>query len=135
MNFEETSMVLATVQVFDNRKVEEKHIIAWQEVLEPHALADCLIAVRDHYRLTDKWIMPSHIIERVREIERRRLDAVKYDIHLNEIDWNQGDWRENTAALHRGIATGMITPEQFEGYANGRTELSALLPTMKAVTR
>lgn len=134
MNLEETSALLAKIQSFDNRKVDEAVIISWHEIMAPHSLPDCWAAVRDYYRISDKWIMPSHVIERVREVEKGRINKLRYDLHLNEAD-HDNNWREKTRALHRAVSTGEITPEQFEQYATGRIELAAILPTVKAITQ
>ena len=66
MNIQETSRVLAKIQVFDNRRVDEATILAWHEVLAPYDYQKALDAVTAFYREDRKWIMPADIALRCR---------------------------------------------------------------------
>lgn len=131
MNITETSILLAKIQAFDNRNVADPTIIAWQEILEPHTLPDCLDAVRGYYRVSAEWIMPAHIVERVREVENRRVDGFKSGLHLNETDdraaLTTGGWQEANRRLWRAAATGELTPAMYAVYDDGTASLESVL--------
>jgi hypothetical protein len=61
VNIQETSRVLAKIQVFDNRPVDEATVLAWHEVLSDVDYEKALGAVSEFYRSERKWIMPADI--------------------------------------------------------------------------
>lgn len=138
MNIVETGMVLAKIQAFDNRNVDDQTTVAWQEVLEPHTVQDALAAVSDYFRSYSAWIMPSHIVERVRAIEEARLRGFKDGCHLNPADEDRllaGDgWSEGMRALNRAARTGVLTPAEYEAYQCGDQALESIL-TRKAISQ
>lgn len=127
MNIAETSMVLAKIQAFDNRNVDDATVIAWQEVLEPHTVQDALVAVSEYFRVNSSWIMPSNIVERVRAIEDGRTYEFKNGYHLNRADEERGDWSIQTRGLSRAVRTGTLTPAAYEAYQSGDQPLEAFL--------
>lgn len=131
MNIAETSMVLAKIQAFDNRNVDDATILAWQEVLEPHTLQDALVAVSDYFRAYSAWIMPAHIVERVRAIEEDRSRQFKNGCHLNRADEERmltgGSWSAGMKALNRAARTGVLSPAAYEAYQSGEQPLEAFL--------
>lgn len=131
MNIAETSMVLAKIQAFDNRNVDDATVIAWQEVLEPYTLTDALQAVSDYFRSYSAWIMPAHIVERVRAMEDNRAYQFKNGYHLNRADEEStlegGDWSALNRALGRAVRTGALTPAAYEEYQNGNQPLEAYI--------
>ena len=135
MDIIETSKVLAKIQAFDNRNVEPETTLAWQEVLEPHALQDALAAVSAYFRTSTAWIMPAHIVERVRDMEQARAREFKNGYHLNRADEDasmSGSWSQSMKALHRSVATGRISPAAYEAYQASDQPLEAFL-TRKAI--
>lgn len=131
MRIEETSALLAKVQAFDNRNVDEAVLSAWSEVLRPHTLRDCLAAVTSYYTTNTGWIMPAHVVDRVRAMEKRRIDEFRSGYHLNQVDADaaleSGQWRETCQSLVRAIATGALTPEAYEAYQEDDRPLTAVL--------
>jgi hypothetical protein len=127
MNIAETSMVLTKIQAFDNRNVDDATIIAWQEVLEPHTLQDALKAVSDYFRINSAWIMPAHIVERVRAMEDARVYDFKNGYHINRADEERGDWSPQMRTLGRAVRTGALTPAAYEAYQSGDQPLEAFL--------
>jgi hypothetical protein len=138
MNIIETGMVLAKIQAFDNRNVDDATTIAWQEVLEPHTLQDALAAVSAYFRTNTAWIMPAHIVERVREVEQERVRQFRNGCHLNRADEELtltdrgGNWSESMRALNRAAATGALTPAAYEAYQASEQTLASVL-TRKAI--
>ena len=137
MNIAETAIILSKIQAFDNRNVDDATIIAWQEVLEPHTVRDALKAVSDYYRMNSAWIMPAHIVERVRAIEDRRVYEFKNGYHLNPMDeagvFEHGDWSKAMAELGKAVRTGALSPEAYEAYQSGDKPLEAFLNNRKAI--
>jgi len=139
MRIEETSALLAKVQAFDNRNVDAAVLSAWSEILEPHTLHDCLAAVTEYYRSNTGWIMPAHIVERVRAMEEARQHQFKNGCHLNPADEDKifatGDsesWSKAMRALNRAARTGVLTPAAYDAYQSGDEPLEAFL-TRKAI--
>lgn len=135
MNIAETSILLAKIQSFDNRNVDDAAIISWQEVLEPHMLADALEAVKDYFKTNAAWIMPSHIVERVRETEHVRMERLS-GYHLNPADEERAlesgaAWSAAMRDLGKAIRTGELTPAAYEAYQNGNQPLEAYLTTTR----
>lgn len=127
-------MVLAKIQAFDNRNVDDATTIAWQEVLEPHILEDALRAVSDYFRVYSAWIMPSNIVERVRAMEEDRVHQFKNGYHLNPADEDRillsgdsGAWSNGMRALHRAVRTGALSPDVYAAYQDGTQPLEAFL--------
>ena len=136
MNIAETSMVLAKIQAFDNRNVDDATVIAWQEVLEPHTLQDALKAVSEYFRVNSTWIMPAHIVERVRFMEDARTYEFKNGYHLNRADeekmLERGAWSAQMKELNRAVRTGALTPAAYEAYQSGEQPLESFL-NLKAI--
>jgi hypothetical protein len=72
MNIEETSHLLAFVARIDNRRVDDATVVAWQSILSEVRLPDCLIAVRQHFRSSDAYLMPVHVHYGAVEVDRSR---------------------------------------------------------------
>lgn len=127
MNIIEAGMVLAKIQAFDNRNVDDATVVAWHEVLERHTLQDALAAVTDYFRANHAWIMPAHIIERVRAVEEARVYEFKNGYHLNRADEERGDWAAGMRELGRAVRTGALTPAAYDAYQNSDKPLEAYI--------
>jgi hypothetical protein len=131
MNITETGLVLAKIQAFDNRNVDDPTAIAWQEILEPYAAQDCLDAVAGYFKSNTGWIMPAHIVDRVREIEEARVRALGYTPYLAPADEDaamaSGQWSAAMRRLHRAVAKGELGREQYQAYLSGDLRLESVL--------
>lgn len=146
MNIIETSEVLAKIQTFDNRTVDEATVTVWHEVLEPYQIHDARRAVTEYYTHNRTWLMPSDLVDRIKEYRVRRLQEFGADVRISEADENRimrgnGSMRELhaeassiTKQLRTMAADGHITPEQFKAYADDKIALADLM-RLKAVTR
>jgi hypothetical protein len=136
MDIIETGAVLAKIQAFDNRNVDEAVLAAWHEILQPHTLQDCVSAVTAYFKVSTSWIMPAHVVERVREIEEARTYAFTKGYHLNPADdegmLESGEWSAGMLRLGRAVRTGALTPEAYEAYQTGSQPLERFL-SRKAV--
>lgn len=135
MRIEETSLLLAKIQAFDNRNVDEATLAAWFEILQPHTIADCLAAVTSYYRANTSWIMPAHVVERVRDTEQARVDSFGLQPHISDGEWKLGtDFGEASRALNRAVRTGRLDRATYEAYLESETPILEVLAT-KAITK
>lgn len=77
MTPEEIGDVLGLAAARDRRTVGEADIFAWSADLDGITFDEAREAIRQHYRATDLWLMPSHILQRVRFIREDRLRAAR----------------------------------------------------------
>ena len=127
MEIHETASVLAKIQSFDNRSVDEVNILAWHEILAPYAVQDCLTAVSKYFSKRSAWIMPAHILELVREVEAARRNTFHNGFHPTQADEQSGNWGEVSRRLSRAVATGQLTPATYDRYQEQNLTLDAAL--------
>ncbi len=76
MNHAETSDLLTFIASYDNRRIDDATVMAWQPIFADLPFDDCRAAVIAHFTVSDVYLMPVHIrrgaLERDRE--RRRLE-------------------------------------------------------------
>jgi len=78
----DAAKLLALAAAFDRRTVGEADAMAWASTLDDLRLEDCIDAVKNHYRESTEWIMPSHVRAGVRAIHRERIAYVRqHDPH------------------------------------------------------
>lgn len=139
MDIIETGTVLAKIQAFDNRNVDEAVLAAWHEILQPHTLHDCVAAVTAYFKVNTSWIMPAHIVERVREIEQARTREFRRGFHLSSADdertLGSTEWSVSMQRLNRAVRTGALTPAAYDAYQSGNQPLEAFLGGHKAIAR
>lgn len=66
MSLQELTMLLARIQVLDNRQVDQLTIEAWLPLMEGVRYADAVTAVNTHFRDSTEYLKPAHIIGRIR---------------------------------------------------------------------
>lgn len=82
MEWNDVVDVLAHVAAFDRRTVGKADVSAWQAAFTSVHLTskrDALQAVADHYASSADWLMPVHVIQRVRDIRHARVDGLNED--------------------------------------------------------
>lgn len=141
MNIADTTKVLSLIQAFhDKFDVSESRILAWHALLKDHQLSDCLQAVQEHYRNSTAWIMPAHVVERVREVEQRRIDKLGGFLHLSPKDEERYElgspaWRAATRTLHQAAKHGNLSADQYRSYQDGNLSLDSLHNTTKEISQ
>lgn len=73
MNVEEVTVLLARIQVLDNRQVDELTIQAWTPLLAHVPYGAAVDAVNGHFQQSTEYLQPAHIIGRVRAVQRAAL--------------------------------------------------------------
>ncbi|MFD4957118.1 hypothetical protein [Microbacterium sp. NPDC058389] len=115
MNIQQTSELLARVQVIDNRRVEEATILAWHELLDDVDLPTAVEAVRLHFRESTAYLTPAHVRQNVDRI--RRADDDPTDEWGNHLPVDE----PALAAHARLSAAGVLAIEPLpEGWGRDR---------------
>jgi hypothetical protein len=73
MNTEQLTMLLARIQVLDNRQVDQLTIEAWSPLLANITYSDAVTAVNEHFTESTDYLQPAHIVGRVRAKRRAAL--------------------------------------------------------------
>lgn len=149
MNLAETGQLIGHITIyhpnFGNGLSDEQRaqtIYAWQELLADYTYADCVEAVKDYYATADTpWIMPAHIISRVKDTQTDRLQKFGGFMPLNPTD-EYGpdgnlapDYHQKIRALHELAKHGQITPRQYAAYQAEQLTLEQLHHQAKAITQ
>lgn len=83
MDAGDAAEVLSLAAAYDNRKPGEAAARAWALALPALRLADAKEAVVEHYQRTTDFLMPYHLIDRVRELrERRAARFTGWQLHI-----------------------------------------------------
>lgn len=75
MRTDELTMLLARIQVIDNRQVDQLTIQAWTPLMEDVTYADAVAAVNTHFRTSTAYLQPAHIVQGIRESKRPAIPA------------------------------------------------------------
>lgn len=139
MNYEETGEVLGAIALYDARNIDEAMIMAWHKMLHPYTLPDCLAAVEAHFRESTDYLLPAHIIRRVKSTRSRRLALAENPVlrYADEYDSDgnlQPDAQHNREHLRNLIANGQLTPKDYEQYRDGKIDLQQLGTMAREIT-
>jgi hypothetical protein len=77
MDLREAFQLLTLASARDGRTVDKEVAAVWAKDLERVDIGDAVEAATDHYRRSDKWLMPSHVIDGVRIVRERRERAAR----------------------------------------------------------
>lgn len=132
MNIQETSQILAKIQSYDGRNVDDVNILSWQELLEPHTFQDGLEAVRNYYRRERRWIMPADVLDEIKDIEERRAMRVGTALP-NRADAASESWQEAGYKLRRMIRRGEMDKATFQQYEESDVPLEQFTRNLKAI--
>jgi hypothetical protein len=72
----DAAALLTLAAAYDNRKPDKDAAAAWAAALGNLEAPDCQKAIVAHYRESSDWLMPVHIITRVRAMRVERMKAV-----------------------------------------------------------
>mgnify|MGYP003420178868 CR=1 FL=1 len=62
MTTEELTVLLARIQVLDNRQVDDLTIQAWEPLVGDLDINDAIEAVNHHFRTSPKYLLPYHVV-------------------------------------------------------------------------
>lgn len=78
MTVAEAAALLTIAATIDNRSINEATARAWHATLADLDFEDAREAVFEHYRRSDKYLMPAHVRDLVKVIhERRTVEAAR----------------------------------------------------------
>jgi len=69
----EAASLLSLAAAYDNRKPDADAAQAWALALDGCRYEDCRTVVVDHYRRSNEWLMPNHVITEVKRLREKRL--------------------------------------------------------------
>lgn len=112
MKAAEAAGLLTVAAAFDNRKPDEDAARAWAAAMGDLPFEDCRDAIVAHYRESHEWLMPGHVIARVRRLREKRLaeagDLLPPDFsHLGDELAEEAATREWLAGARRAVANGV----------------------------
>lgn len=73
MTTDELAKLLARITVLDNRQVDRLTLEAWTPIVGELDYQDALDAVNEHFRTSDRYLLPVHIVTGAAAAKRRRL--------------------------------------------------------------
>lgn len=82
MNRSHTALVLAKIAALDSRSLDDPKgtttpiLDTWHELIGHLRFEDCMQAVTEHRRESTEWLLPAHIITRVKAIRAARIDRI-----------------------------------------------------------
>ncbi|WP_350269337.1 hypothetical protein AAFP32_12140 [Brevibacterium sp. CBA3109] len=121
MKLSEAGELLALISAYDNRNFNKETTAAWYDLLGPFTLAEAKQAVKKHYAENPDWLMPSHVRSAIKADRKARL-AKLGPINPNRADMTDVATELTTAReLTQAIASGALTPEQYDDYLRGDT--------------
>lgn len=105
----EAAALLTIAAAFDNRKPDADAAKAWALALADYRFEDAREAVVAHYREGTDWIMPSHVVTRVKRIRAKRL--AEYGEPDVPSGLEEAEYRAYLRDARRAIADGDLTRE------------------------
>lgn len=111
MNPEDTGKVLAVAAMYDRRTVGKTDILAWSDALDGYNPRACAQAIRDHYTDPDTcglYLLPGHVIGRIRATRRNTAERAKNDQQLNAIEGAKAAHDHTRAHRHYLAATAQL---------------------------
>lgn len=139
MNYAETTQVLAAIQIYDARHVDEATIKAWHRMLHRFTLPDCLAAVEAHFYESTDYLLPAHVIRRVKSTRSRRLALAEHPVltYADEYD-DDGkplpDAQRKRDHLRNLVANGQLAAKEYEQYRDGKITLDQLGTMAREIT-
>lgn len=121
MRLSEAGEVMELISIYDNRRVTTEVSTAWYDLIYPYTLDEAKYAVKKHYNESNEWLMPAHIVRIIKAERKARLSKLG-PINPNRADMTDTATELATAReLTHAIASGALTPEQYDDYLRGGT--------------
>lgn len=107
----ETAKLLAMVQTFDRRNVGESEITGWHAVLADLVFEDCRDAVVEYFRSSRDWLMPADVVDGVRRLQLRRIEAAGPALYAGTDDLEGEEFIARLRANRARVLAGETPPE------------------------
>ena len=83
MNADQVTMLLARIQVLDNRQVDALTIEAWTPLMATVDYGEAVAAVNRHFTESTEYLKPAHIVQGIRKhrkaLEPRTMSPERID--------------------------------------------------------
>lgn len=100
MNTEELTVLLARIQVLDNRQVDQLTIQAWTPLMQHVPYADAVAAVNAHFTESTAYLQPAHIHQRVRQSRRALLPQTMSEEAPPSCPAGNHRWLDDGTCMH-----------------------------------
>ena len=117
MKSSEAMVLLTKIATTDKRNAGETEAKSWAEIMTDNdvPLPDALVAVREHFGSSHDYLMPIHIIERVKAIRRERLTRAGTPPIPGGLEYaDENAWRQLWCAA---VKDGDVDPEGTANHA------------------
>lgn len=109
----DTARLLALVQAYDNRHVDELAISAWHAIVAPLDFNDACQIIREHYTRSRDWIMPTDVVTGVTRTRHDRLARTEEPLPAADPD-DPTAWVQQLRRQRQSIADGRQPQQQLE---------------------
>lgn len=121
MRLSDAGDLLALISAYDNRHVSEEVSAAWYDLLGPYTLAEAKHAVKKHFFESTEYLQPAHVVRIIKAERRARLSKVETIVPGRADMTDTATELATTKALTKAVASGALTPEQYDDYQRGET--------------
>lgn len=124
MRLSEAGDLLALISAYDNRNLTAEVSAAWFDLLHPYTLAEAKHAVKKHFFDSTEYLMPAHVVKIIKAERKARLARVGTIVPGRADMVDAGSELRATKELSKAVASGALTPEQYDDYVRGETPWS-----------
>lgn len=118
MERKEMAALLAFISATDGRRITDHMPAAWMEILGDYRYEDCKGAVRQHFEESTEWLMPAHIVRRVKAMGKRRLaDVGAVELTAADSESVEGELRARRR-LVRALVRGDVSAKEYRAYVD-----------------
>lgn len=121
MKLSEAGDLLALISAYDNRTLTAEVSAAWYDLITPYTLAEAKHAAKKHFHESTDWLMPAHVVRIIKAERKARLAKVGTIVSGRADMTDTATELATTKALTKAVASGALTPEQYEDYQRGET--------------
>jgi hypothetical protein len=115
MRIDQTSQLLSTAALVDNRKTDPMVVAVWHEILGDTDYEDAMAVLREHYRASEEYLMPVHIVKGVKALRRARLAAYGMIDPAPDFDIDTQDYAAHLRDRRELIASGAMVRDPRTG--------------------
>lgn len=125
MRLSEAGDLLALISAYDNRNFNAETSAAWFDLLGPYTLAEAKHAVKKHFFESTEYLQPAHVVRIIKAERKTRLARVGTIVASRADMTDTAAELRTTKELSKAVASGQLSPEQYEDYQQGQTPWSA----------
>ena len=116
MNLPELTAVLTAAAALDRRMAQPAAdpegfalmVRTWHSVIGKHTAADALDAVRAHYAVDTRPLLPADITRHVHDVRARRLQGIDVAEGMDHLADRPGEWVAEMQRRREAVAAGTV---------------------------